>query len=522
MKFKKFAAYIFSLLMISSLYALEVNEKELQSAGSDTIVFINYTGPHSKIDSLQSIKKIGSDMGSVIAPAKEKENRAGSSKYAVIHAVDSSIKEKLDADIILIGGDATVDHITNLRHIIASYLVSAYDYTESDAETIAVFVTVYNAVYRGKLDQFQAKYKDIVTKNLSQDACGLSVNYKEWPGKSQIVIPLYDINGGLSTIDTSVITDTEVVKHMQEDDDKNIDDRKKMVDIKERESEDSSKKAQESQKQATEEKKKLVEEQKKTEETKKTAEEAKKKAEENPDDQELQKEAEEKQAEYEEQKEAEEEQQKKVEEAEQKATEEQQRSDKKNEEAQSERKTIAQDQQEVIEKEIENSKAPSAYAIKLTDEGSLLSGLIKVNTSNGEIIQSSPVTYIRNRTMFQAGENFIAIAGENSGNGAVKLVLLSPDTMEITAESNEIVAEDSVLIQDDGSFYCIIQNEDKWVVGKYDSSLNLKLKGTTNVKPSTPMTITSEYIIVSGASGQVKILKKADLSPVESETMDEK
>ncbi len=522
MKFKKLAGFLFCLLTISTLSALEVDEKELQSAGNDTIVFINYTGPHSKIDSLESIKKIGSDIGKVVATSKDKEIRAGYSKYAVIHAVDASEKSKLDADILLIGSDATVDHITNLRHIIASYLVSAYGYSESDAETIAVFVTVYNAVYRGKLDQFKEKYKNVVVKNLTEGSCGLSVNYKEWPGKSQIVIPLFDVNGGLSTIDTTVITDTQVVKHMQEDDSKNIDDRKKMVDIKERESEDSSKKAQESQKKATEEKKKLVEEKKKTEEKKTQAQEAKKKAEENPDNKELQKKAEEKKSEYEEQKQTEQQQQKKVEEAENKATEEQQRSDKKSEEAQSERKTIAQDQQEVIQKEIENSKAPSAYAIKLTDEGSLLSGLVKVNTSNGEVIQSSPVTYIRNRTMFQAGENFIAIAGENSGNGAVKLVLLSPDTMEICKESNEIVAEDSVLIQDSGSFYCVIQNNDNWVVGKYDADLNLKLKGTTNVKPSTPMTITSEYVIVSGANGRVKILKKSDLSAVESEDRDEK
>ena len=94
--------------------------------------------------------------------------------------------------------------------------------------------------------------------------------------------------------------------------------------------------------------------------------------------------------------------------------------------------------------------------------------------------------------------------------------------MEICKESNEIVAEDSVLIQDSGSFYCVIQNNDNWVVGKYDADLNLKLKGTTNVKPSTPMTITSEYVIVSGANGRVKILKKSDLSAVESEDRDEK
>ena len=185
--------------------------------------------------------------------------------------------------------------------------------------------------------------------------------------------------------------------------------------------------------------------------------------------------------------------------------------DKKNDEAQTERKTIANDQQEVIKREIENSRAPSAYAIRLTDEASMLSGLIKVNTNNGEIIQSSPVTVIRNRTMFSAAGNFIAIAGENSGNGAVKLVLLSPDTMEIIKESNETVAEESVLVQDNGEYYCVIKSATGWAVGKYSVDLTLLLKSNVNISPSTPMTITSEYVIVSETSGRVRLLKKNNL-----------
>lgn len=518
-------AMLFSL----PVFSLEVDEDELKTtAQNDTIVFINYTGPHSKIDSLESIKKLGSDLGSAVAKDTSKSVSAGNSaRYSVIHAVDPSETGKLDADIILIGADATVDHINNLRHIIASYLVSAYGYSEKDAETVAVFVTVYNAVYRGNIGTFQNKYKKIVTNNLSSD-CGLSVNYKDWPGHSQIVIPLYDVNGGLSTVDTSVISDTQVVQHMQEDDDKNVESRKEMVDIKEREAENATQKAQESQKTAVQEQKKLNEQKQKTENArqeaetaKKEAETAKKVAEENPDDKAAQEEAEQKQAvaeekqeNYEEQKTAEEEQQTVTDDAKQKAAEQQAVADKKTAEAQEERKTIAQDQAEVIKKEIENAIAPSAYGIELTNDSSLLSGLVKVNTATGEIIKTSPVTYIRNRTMFQSGENFVAIAGENVRNGTVKLVLLSPDTMEITKESNETVAEDSVLVQDSGEYYCIIEEKGKYRLAKYDSDLNLKLKSSVDVKSATPVTVASNYVIVTGASGNVKVLNKTDLEEV--------
>lgn len=525
----RFILFIGGLFLLAlPVSALEVNENELKSTGNaDTIVFVNYTGPHAKIDSLESIKKLGSDLGAAVAENPSARTAAGeTARYSVIHAVDPNEKDKLDADIIFIGKNASVDHINNLRHIIASYLSAAYGYSQQDAQTVAVFVTVYNAVYRNDLTTFQNKYKKVVTDNLSADSCGLSVNYKDWPGSSQIVIPLFDVNGGLSTVDTSVISDSQVVKNMQEDDGKNIESRKNMVDIKEREAEQAAEKAQEAQKTAVEEQKKLDEEKAKTEELKTEAEEAqaqaeeaKKTAEENPDDEQAQAEAEEKQAEaeekqqaYEEQQTVEQEQQAAAEEAKQTASEQQAVADKKNAEAQEERKVIAQDQQEVIQKEIADAAAPSAYGIELTDEASMLSGMIKINTDNGQVIKSSPVTYIRNRTLFQAGENFIAIAGENSGNGAIKLVLLSPDTMEIYAESNETVAENSVLVQDGSDYYCIIQDGSSWVLAKYDQNLSLKLKSPVRVKSGTPVTVASQYIIVTGSDGTVKLLNKSDLS----------
>ena len=169
---------------------------------------------------------------------------------------------------------------------------------------------------------------------------------------------------------------------------------------------------------------------------------------------------------------------------------------------------------EVIEKEIKNAQAPSAYGIELTDEKSMLSGLIKVNTQTGAIIKSSPVTFIRNRTIFQSADGFVAIAGENVKNGAVKLVLLSPDTMEIVKESDEIVNENSVLVQDSGEYYCVVKNDSSWVLAKYGSDLSLKLKSSASLKSSTPVTVADSFIIVTAANGSVCLLNKTDLSPV--------
>ncbi|MGP1459882.1 MAG: P83/100 family protein [Treponema sp.] len=525
MKLNKIIVTAFAAFCIAAgAFAVNVNEDELKSAGSDgSIVFTNYTGPHARIDSAANIRGIGAKLGAVIAVSPEKTATAGSqARYAVIHVVDADDKNGLDADILSFGRRAGVDHIDNVRRIIAAYLSAAYGYSDADAHTIAVFVTVYNAVYRGKIDSYRARYKKAVMAHLQSENCGLSVNYADWAGKTQIVIPLYDVkDGGLSTVDTSVISAGDVVKRMQEDDGKGIDERKNMVDLKERESDAAFDKAETAQRNAAQEQKKLDDERKKTEQMKKDAElaernaqAAREKAAESPDDKQAQKDAEaaernaaqkgEMLASQEEIQKAQEDAARK---AQQEAAEKQALSDKKLSEAQDERKTIAQDQQAMM---TEQAAADTfAYGMALVDEAAMLSRIVKINTKTGSVSKPSSSVYIRNRTMFAAGRNFIAAAGAKTGS--VKLVLLSQDTLEVVKQSAETLAENSMLIQDGGDFYCVIQDGKKQSLAKYGADLSLKTKSPVPVKGATPITAAGQYLIVTGADGGLHLLNKATL-----------
>lgn len=510
-------SFIFILsLLFANTFALEVDEPEIRSVANEPIEFINYTGPHKVIDSIEAIKGIGSELGKNIIP-NTPSSFGSKEKYYVIHAVDPNESGKLDADIIFIGKSSSVDHIKNLRRIISAYLSTAYGYSESDADTLAVFITVYNAVYRGNYDIFKSKYKDVVTKNLSTTNCGLSVNYKDWPGQSEIIIPLFDVNdGGLSTVDTSVISDSNVVDSMQEESDKNVDDRKNMVDIKEREAEDASEKAQEAQKKATEEQNKLNESKVEAQEAQNKANEAKKEAEKNPTT-ENKKVAEEAQKVADEKQEEVKEQEKKTEEAKEEAAEKQQIADKKINEAQNERNEIAKDQQEVQQREAEEARMPSEYGIILSDQEELLSRLVKFNTETGEIIKKSPVSEIRNRTIYENNEEFIAVAGVTGGNATIKLVTIDSVNMEITSESNETIAADSVLVKDGNYYYCVIEDGEKWVIGQYDSNLILLQKSQISVLTSTPITITKSGVVVTDSKGRLRLLSSENLVSITKE-----
>ena len=533
--------------------ALEVDRAELQSAGANSVVFINYTGPHQIINTVEQIRSIGSGLGGSISANSARESRAGqASRYYVIHAVDPSTTEKLDADILILGEQAIVDHIDNLRRIIAAYLESAYGYSRKDSQTLAVFVTVYNAVYRGKLDVFKQKYKTVVTKNLTADKAGLALNYAEWPGKTQIVIPLSDVrSGGLSAVDTSVISDTKVIESMKKEPDKNIEQRKSMVTIKEKEAEKSQAKAEQSQKQATEAKKEATEakkqateakkvvtvEKQKLEEAKKEAETAKQKAAENPKDAEAQKKAAETKKEAAKQQEKVAEAEKKADTAEKKAGEAEQKADtaekkadtlvkkaeaeqiiadKKQSEAQKERIEIAKDQQQLIRESAGlDAIINAAYGLKITDEKEQLSGLVLVDKKTGRTVKESPVTVIRNRVVYPAGKEYIAVAGKTGGNAAVRLVKLDEKNMEIVAQSDEILSPNSVLVKDGAFYYVVIQDGKNYVAAKYDGNLKQVLKSNVAVMPATPITVTADGVMVTDTYGFAKLLKADDLQGIE-------
>ena len=526
--------------------ALEVDRAELQSAGANSVVFINYTGPHQIINTVEQIRSIGSGLGRSISANSARESRAGqATRYYVIHAVDPSTTEKLDADILILGEQAIVDHIDNLRRIIAAYLESAYGYSRQDSQTLAVFVTVYNAVYRGKLDVFKQKYKTVVTKNLTADKAGLALNYAEWPGKTQIVIPLSDLrSGGLSTVDTSVISDTKVIESMKKEPDKNIEQRKSMVTIKEKEAERSQAKAEQSQKQATEAKKEATEakkvvtvEKQKLEEAKKEAETAKQKAAENPKDAEAQKKAAETKKEAAKQEEKVAEAEKKADTAEKKAGEAEKKADtaekkadtlvkkaeaeqiiadKKQSEAQKERIEIAKDQQQLIRESAGlDAIINAAYGLKITDEREQLSGLVLVDKKTGRTVKESPVTVIRNRVVYPAGKEYIAVAGKTGGNAAVRLVKLDEKNMEIVAQSDEILAANSVLVKDGAFYYVVIQDGKNYVAAKYDGNLKQVLKSNVAVMPATPITVTADGVMVTDTYGFAKLLKADDLQGIE-------
>ncbi|MBR4599445.1 MAG: hypothetical protein IKO39_05290 [Treponema sp.] len=466
---KKIAGILPLLLICGCIYAIDVNKGELESAQKDSVQFENYSGPHAVIESADAITGIGRALGEEVA--RDVENPLSvqpHAKYSVYHVVGAPEEKGLDADILFLNENAGVDHINNLRRIITGFLTVAYGYPKEDAETLSVFITVYNAVYRGQISAFATKYKNAVLTYLTEDSLGLSTNWEEWAGRTQIVIPLGSIAGGSATIETSEISDDKVIEALRRDEGKNLDVREKLTDIKEKEADNASEKAKTAQKEAAQERKEG-----KTDEAGQSAKTA---------------------------------------------SEQQKIADKKGEEVKTEREQISKDKAEVKKEEL--SKAAEEQNIKyltslfIVDEKKKLYSLMTVNLQNGSVVKKSGIKQIREKTIYPLGSGFVAVCGVNDKHSAVKLCIIDEVTLEIKKESSETLSENTSLVLEGDLFYAIVSEGKKNYLAAFDKDLNLKKKSDVAINGASPLNFYSEGIIVTDEKGNPVLLSLPALAPV--------
>ncbi len=263
----------FILSAITSLAALEVDINEISKSGR--VNFTNYQGRGRKTESLSQIKSIGYQLSYKKLHGRESDIFRYHMKYSVVR-VPSDEPGKYSSDIFFIDKAARVDHIKNIRRILSAYLEGMYDYTVKEADAIALYLTYYNAVYRGDTEYFASKYSRNILNYITKQNAGLSSKYDQWPGKTAIIIPLTKESkkGELEKIDPFAISD-EKTSHEVKKDKGNSEDRKELAELKKKDVEKSKTVLEDEKKKIEEKKKSLIEEKKKTDESKKITEEKK-------------------------------------------------------------------------------------------------------------------------------------------------------------------------------------------------------------------------------------------------------
>jgi hypothetical protein len=497
------AAIIITVVAVMG-YA-QVNRDELQDL--PPVVFINYEGPHARLDTREEIRLIGVGLGRQIsenergiAPTlaglsvEQKKTysykfEAGTlNRYFVIHSVSGQEGNKIDADILGLGVDTGVDHIRNLRVIIQGYLQTTYNYSERDAALLAEYITIYNAVYRGNWDYFVSRYKTQVMNNLAKDRVGLSIRYDEWPGRTLLVIPLGQ--GGLSSVDSSTLSDQKVIEEMRKEDDQSIPQRREMVNLLERESGRAEQQATTQRESIKEEEKQIAQERQKAKEDQQqgkiTQEEAKKTEEELNKREEV------------------------LEQRREEAAKLEEFAEKKADEAQQQRQEIARDQQTAIAQD-----TGGVYGITIEKTSPTTMGrLVRLNATDGKEIKKSPLDSTHVRTVALVGGRILAIAGENKGQGAVRLIELNPSSLEMARQGNDDIKMGSLLWVNGNDLYAITTDltNNQCYLGRFNTNLELQAKSAVRVHPESSVTIQQGKLLTQREDGSALALNAADLS----------
>ncbi|MCL2214156.1 MAG: hypothetical protein FWC06_02990 [Treponema sp.] len=526
------------IVLAISGYA-QVNEDELSPL--PTVEFINYEGPHARVDTREEIRQIGvilgqqiSDMGrgTALNAINLEERRTYSyiyntgaiNRYYFIHSVSEPEDGKLDADIFGLGVDVAVDHIRNLRVIIQGYLQSAYDYSASDALLLAEFITIYNAVYRGNWNYFQNRYKTPVMDHLTRERVGLSIRYDEWPGRTLIVIPL-GRGGGLSSIDTAVLSDERVIEELRKEEDEGIPQRQAMIDLMEREAEQAEQQAQIIREQIRQEETQIAQERTEIQQERQQIQQERQAVQEQQQQgvitqeeaRQTQQELDSREDAVEQREQAAEQREEEVEEQREIAVVLEELAEERAESAQEMRTEVAQDQQAAIENQplirVVQETIAGVYGITIErTDPTAMGRIVRLNPATGAELLRSSLDTVHVRTVTFISGRIIAIAGETRGSGAVRLVEIDQNSLEMTRQGNDNLRAGSLLWVAGNDLYAIIAEGSNYYLGRFNVNFALQARSTIAIHPDAGVTIQQGRLLTQRANGSPLSLNPADLT----------
>jgi len=481
---KKILIIIVILNISLNLVAQTVVKEELFKVKRESVEFVNYEGPHDKFETADQIRAIGSYIGRF---SKSSNNvRTYNGRYSINHLIAVDGEGLLNADIFSIEKNAVVDHINNVRRILSGYLEQSYSYSREDSDILAEFATYYNAVYRGDFQYFIGSYNTIVIDNLKPDSAGISTRYLEWPGNTQMVIPL-DASGELR-IDTDIVSNKEVIEDLRTQDDKGIDPRKDIVELKEREIEEEQDKIEEQKEQLKEEKRELESEKEELEKKSDTLEDS---------------EIENRESDIIEKEDILTEKEEELKDREDKQQERQ-------EEVQKERELISEDEKKLIEEEkgeptgaesVEAETVP--FLIIDGDDSDLMGRLALINTKTGEIDKRSSINTVRGRRYYLSGKKMLIVSGIDKAPQTVRLMFLDSKTLEVIKLGNYDVFSDTDLLLDSNKIYAVVREDDRWYVGRFNDELVLQERSGQEVLSYTPLQLNNGILYVQLNNGKV-------------------
>lgn len=181
------AAFIllFSIGLYSQTGKARLEEEEVK--GSGEVNFENRTFNRAS----EKVKKEHEQIGEILSE-KLLQNPDAEHTYKgfSVRRYSGGKDGLFGADILYINDDTSFGHVHSVIRVLSSYVEKTFDFSKEHSDTVALYILYYNVMHRNEKSYFMKKYsKDAVTE-LDTSRVGISSSYREWPGKTQIVIPI--------------------------------------------------------------------------------------------------------------------------------------------------------------------------------------------------------------------------------------------------------------------------------------------------------------------------------------------
>ncbi|TGL63265.1 P83/100 family protein [Leptospira sarikeiensis] len=535
-----FGSFTFPLLAQNNP---KLGEKEVRSSGK--VNFVNRSAARADEETRGSNAKTGAGL----SEALKKDPKSAASADGVTAVRILPEEKKFGADLISLGKDADYGHINSIQRILSGYVKSNFGYSDANSDTLATYILYYNAIHRKDSAYIKRKYNDEVVKTSEADKIGIGRRYSEWPGKTQIVIPI--VFNILSDDGKDLDTD-ELEKEVNRDLDKKKEgqeDKKKMNDLQEDKAEEEKRKLKEKQE---ENKRKQDEASSKERNAEKELQELNKDPVKNKQKI-TQKTEERKQAQQEQQKAKKEEQQLKEKEKEIAKKEETRKSDSKSssssdsksssssgdskgseaksddkkskeelkqelKETKKELETVKEEQKkkEEFDKNVVGGKILFLKTLKYTSDGHYSNELHALDPTKDDTIFKGEFNKICGRTFEVVDGKALVVGYESDHSAAHKLILIDQETLKPAIWSEDSVFWRSPMIIKGDEVYAFEERNGKYFFSRYDKTLKKTAGSEEEISPNSNVTFFGEKIYVTGkeeGSGktEIAVFNKADL-----------
>jgi|JI9StandDraft_1071089.scaffolds.fasta_scaffold00573_5 hypothetical protein len=181
--------YLFAL---SFLIQISISAQSKVVLGEEEIRKAPYTKFENRSDKFATpeMKAMEAEIGKGLHDLVIETDKPINYKGFTLQRFYSDEKGKFGGDILVLNKNATYGHINSIKRILNAYIQNSFEYTEKNADVLVMEVLYYNAQNRQKLDRIKKRYTKSLVAALNKNKVGIGKKFNDWPGNTQIVIPI--------------------------------------------------------------------------------------------------------------------------------------------------------------------------------------------------------------------------------------------------------------------------------------------------------------------------------------------